>query len=331
MAPGSCVPMCVNMPEIEQRKLDNFINVGLGLKYCVDGLHDFIIETFRNEHNSIRLRITSQCTVNCSRRHGSVFQQWCPVCVAWKDELFQLCTSRLHYSRINWTEIDTRDFFHCTPLSFEAIARVFVHDPKTYTHGLFLDFGAVMSLFRNMDSFNTNVDRNLIQRISMLRNTLFAHNYTLQLEEREKKTCITTLISLLRAPSITHTQSAQQAVLRLQELKQCNGIPHSLLRNTELVAFAQNVLHNSSSRDRRNSNIIIQRIIQGVEYYQENNVPSIGRRDDIRSQRRVRGVIRPWRTKGTISWRTKMLIIVMIFIGLFPLKLHEKKKETKGT
>jgi hypothetical protein len=65
---------------------------------------------------------------------------------------------------VNWKEIDTMDFSHSTPDSFEEIAKVFVCDLKAGKQGIFQDVSAIMSIFSNMNIFNID-DHFLLQFI----------------------------------------------------------------------------------------------------------------------------------------------------------------------
>ncbi|XP_052106658.1 uncharacterized protein LOC127739106 [Mytilus californianus] len=66
-----------------------------------------------------------KCNINCSRKYGNIFSQWCNICKSWKDELRKLCRYKKQWDKINWKEIDTIDFPHSSTCSYEAISKVF--------------------------------------------------------------------------------------------------------------------------------------------------------------------------------------------------------------
>ncbi|CAC5377784.1 unnamed protein product [Mytilus coruscus] len=150
------------MAVIDQNKLDNFISVALGLKFCVSGLQDFILDTMETIHQNILQQIpVGFCNINCSRKYGNGFSQWCNICRSWKDELHKLCRYKKQWDKINWKEIDTIDFPHSTPDSYEAISKVFVRDVHQFRQGIYQDLGAITSLFMNMKTFSIDNHANI--------------------------------------------------------------------------------------------------------------------------------------------------------------------------
>lgn len=218
------------MAPIDLNKLDNFISFALGLRFCVSGLQDFILDTMETTHQTILQRIPKGfCNKNCSRKYGNVLSQWCNICRSWKDELGKLCRYKKQRDRINWKEIDTIDFPYSTPDSYEAISKVFVRDVHQLRQGIYQDLGAVISLFMNMKTFS--IDNQIMADVQRHRNNSFAHNYLVSVDETEKKLCLQSLIRMLKVPDIFCKESAKVAVILIEELLSTKGIPTSLLQH----------------------------------------------------------------------------------------------------
>ncbi|CAG2247294.1 unnamed protein product [Mytilus edulis] len=232
------------MSDIQQ--FDNFMSVAFGLKITVEGLQDFVTDFLKATHRDIYVKCSlGNCNIDCSRKFGHVFRRWCLVCLTWKNELHKLNRFKNHWDRINWKEIDTVDF----PLSFEEMAKVFVQDFKSVRQGLLQDLGALMSLLKNMKTYNGMISDQTIANVQRTRNKNFAHNYTVFLHDLEKTQSIDSLITLLRVPEIRSTESSIKALVDLEDLKLNQRIPERLLQQSsaeEVVTSIQKRMEASS-------------------------------------------------------------------------------------
>ncbi|CAC5393573.1 ANKRD50 [Mytilus coruscus] len=234
------------MADIHQ--FDNFMSVAFGLKVTVEGLQDFVANSLRTTHRDIYVKLSlGYCNVDCSRKFGRVFGRWCTVCLDWKKELHNLNRFKTHWERINWKDIDTIDF----PLSSEEMAKVFVQDFKSVRQGLLQDLGALMSLFKNMKTYNAMISDQTISNVQRTRNQNFAHNYTVFLHDVEKTQSINSLITLLRVPEIRSTESSKKALADLEDLKLNQRIPERLLQQSsaEEVVTSVQLLTESSQNE----------------------------------------------------------------------------------
>ncbi|CAG2254864.1 unnamed protein product [Mytilus edulis] len=212
------------MAAIDKKKIDNFLSVALGLKFCISGLQDFILDTMETLHQNILQQIPiGFCNINCSRKYGNGFSRWCNICRSWKDELHKLCRYKKQWDKINWKEIDTIDFPHSTPDSYEAISKVFVRNVHQFRQGIYQDLGAIMSLFMNMKTFS--IDNQILIDIQRHRNDSFAHNYKVSVGETEKRLCLQSFIRILKVPNIFCKESSKVALSLLESLASSEGVP----------------------------------------------------------------------------------------------------------
>jgi hypothetical protein len=72
--------MADRIETVDPEVLNNFMSVALGLRFTVDGLQDFILDSMIVEHRNILQNIPGgKCTKNCSRQFGRAFNQWCTI------------------------------------------------------------------------------------------------------------------------------------------------------------------------------------------------------------------------------------------------------------
>ena len=222
--------MADHIETVEPEMINNFLSVALGLRFTVEGLQDFILDSMKIEHRNILQNVSGgKCTTNCSRQFGRAFHQWCNTCRSWKDQLHKLCQHKNQQHKIQWENIDIVDFVHQTVDSYGSMAAVFVWDQSSVEQGIFQDLGAILSLFNNMTSFT--IDRNIIRDVRKDRNKHYAHNYKATLHRIEKEKCLNSMIKLLKVPEILCKQSAKIALGLLTELRSSNGIPTRILQH----------------------------------------------------------------------------------------------------
>ena len=215
---------------VDPEVINNFVSVALGLRFTVEGLQDFLLDSMIIEHRNILQNIPGgKCTKNCSRQFGRAFNQWCNICRSWKGQLHKLCQHKNQWDRIQWKKIDIVDFVHQTVDSYGSMAAVFVRDPHLVGQGIFQDLGAIMSLFINMTSFT--IDTNIIADVQRTRNQYYAHNYKATLHRIEKENCLSSMIKLLKVPEILCKQGAKIALGLLEELRSSDGIPTRILQH----------------------------------------------------------------------------------------------------
>ncbi|XP_052070268.1 protein TANC2-like isoform X1 [Mytilus californianus] len=234
------------MADIQQ--FDNFMSVAFGLKITVEGLQDFVTDSLKITHRDIYKKCSpGNCKLDCSRKFGHAFGKWCTVCIDWKNDLHKLNRFKKYWDRINWKDIDTIDFPH----SFEEMAKVFVQDFQSVRQGILQDLGALMSLFKNLKKYNGMISDQTIANVQRTRNQNFAHNYTVFLHDVEKIHSFDSLITLLRMPDISTTESSKKAIADLEDLKLNLRIPKEILQqpSAELVVTSVQLLTESSPNE----------------------------------------------------------------------------------
>ncbi|VDI10522.1 Hypothetical predicted protein [Mytilus galloprovincialis] len=312
------------MAFIEKNKLDNFISVALGLKFCVSGLQDFILDTMETIHQNIlqQIPVGSKCTINCSRQHGNDFSQWCNICRAWKAELHKLCRCENQWKKIKWKEIDTIDFPHSTPDSYEAISKMFVRDARQFRQGIFQDLGAIISLFMNMTIFA--IDDLVVKDIQRYRNHSFAHNYRISVDETEKKLCLQSFIRILKVQNIYRKESAKTAVELLGELLSTEGIPARLLHHQAaretLILVRESIDQLSPSAD---SQIVA--FVSARDTFQ-NRINNMILESTIKQTRVTKNLISP-KTRTVLKYLSLPLLLLYITISFISLQKMDPSNE----
>lgn len=227
---------------IDLQNLDNFISVALGLKIFVYGIQDFILDSIAIEHKHIlQHTLGGVCIINCSRKYGQNVHKWCAKCRSWRDQLQRVFRYKEHWNRVNWKEINTMDFSHSTPDSFEEIAKVFVCDLKAGKQGIFQDVSAIMSIFSNMNIFN--IDDQIIADVERAHDKCFANNYSVTLDSDVKLSCLNCLIRLLKRPEIISKEKSKLAVRLLEVLRShtlSDAVSNRLLEYTHTLALVRN-------------------------------------------------------------------------------------------
>lgn len=111
------------------------------------------------------------------------------------------------------------------------MAKTFVKHSHSVRNGVFGDFSALMSLISNTTLFN--ISSTEINEILRVRNSYFAHNYSVELNEQEKNICFSVFKRFLNIPEINRTKSGKNSLHCIEALRLSQGLPKRILQKPE--------------------------------------------------------------------------------------------------
>lgn len=213
--------------DLDYHNFDNYITICLGLHFFTIGVYDFVLDKIKTEHNILyKVCASGVCTKqNCSK-NLRMFRDWCKNCSDWKSELQKLKSNEFrHWKDIKWSQLSSSDW----PQSIDEMAKVFVKNTSIdYRHGIFYDFGAVMSILINMNIFT--FDKITLQELLRIRNDYYGHNYKTSIDNSEKNMFFKKLLHFIKLPTVCKYQSAQNSILALEELQNTEHLSQKLLK-----------------------------------------------------------------------------------------------------